>query len=90
MTEWASSCIYLLCLLTSVACALLLIRSYRRTKVRLLLWSATCFGFLALNNLLVVLDIVVLPVYPDLSEVRLVTSAAGVLILLFGFIWEVD
>jgi hypothetical protein len=90
MTEWASSVIYLLCLLTSVACAFLLIRSYRRTKVRLLLWSATCFGFLALNNLLVVLDIVVLPVYPDLSEVRLLTSAAGVLILLFGFIWEVD
>jgi hypothetical protein len=90
MTEWASSVIYLLCLLTSVACAFLLIRNYRRTKVRLLLWSATCFGFLALNNLLVVLDIVVLPVYPDLSEVRLITSSAGVLILLFGFIWEVD
>jgi hypothetical protein len=90
MREWIPSVIYLLCLLTSIACALLLIRSYRRTKVRLLLWSATCFGFLALNNLLVVLDIIVLPVYPDLSEVRLVTSAAGVLILLCGFIWEVD
>jgi hypothetical protein len=89
MREWAPPIIYLLCLATSAVCAGLLIRSYRRTQVRLLLWSAACFVFLALNNLAVVADILLLPAV-DMSMLRLLTSLAGVLTLLYGFIWEVD
>jgi len=90
MQEWMPPVIYPLCLLTSMVCAFLLIRSYLRTRVKLLLWSAACFVFLALNNLLVVIDILILPTQIDLTELRALASAAGVLILLYGFIWEVD
>jgi len=82
------SAVYLLCLATSVACAVLLARNYARTGVRLLLWSALCFAFLALNNLVVVFDILIFPTAVDLSIWRLAASLVGVSVLLFGFIWE--
>ena len=62
---------------------------FRRARDRLLLWSAICFSLLALNNLLVFIDIVLLPDV-DLSVPRLVTSLAGVAVLLYGFVWEVE
>jgi len=81
--------VYLLCFLTSLICAWLLGRSYARTRTRMLLWSAICFGFLALANLFVVLDMLVFPA-ADLRSVRLWLSLAAVGILLFGFIWDQD
>jgi hypothetical protein len=81
--------VYLLCFLTSLICALLLGRSYARTRTRMLLWSAICFGFLALANLVVVFDLLVFPAV-DLRSVRLWLSLAAVAILLFGFIWDQD
>lgn len=39
--------VYILCGLTSVLCAVLLLRSYARKRVRLLLWSGLCFAGLA-------------------------------------------
>jgi hypothetical protein len=79
--------VYLLCFLTSLACALLLGRSYARTRTRMLLWSALCFAMLALANLVVVLDMLLLPTL-DLRLVRLGLSLAGISLLLFGFIWD--
>ena len=81
--------VYLLCLATSGACALLLGRSYRRTRSRLLLWSAMCFALLALNNLFVIVDIIFIPSI-DLSALRLLLSLAAVCVLLFGFIWDLE
>jgi hypothetical protein len=81
--------VYLLCFLTSAACALLLGRGYRRTGTRLLLWSALCFLFLAGNNLLVVLDLLMWP-DRDLRLARHALSAAAVGVLLFGFIWDLE
>lgn len=81
--------IYALCLLSSAICAWLLIRSYIRTRTRLLLWSAACFVLLAVNNLLVVLDLLILPAI-DFSLARQLCSLAAVSVLIFGFIWEVD
>jgi hypothetical protein len=81
------SAVYLLCLGTSIACAALLARSYIRTRARLLLWSSLCFGFLALNNLIVVTDILLLDAV-DLSLWRLAASLAAVSVLLVGFVWE--
>jgi Family of unknown function (DUF5985) len=80
--------IYLLCLVTSAGCAYLLVRSYRETRTRLLLWSALCFVLLALNNLLVFIDLVLLPVTIDLIALRQLASLAAVGVLLFGFVWE--
>lgn len=81
--------VYGLCLLTSAVCAGLLVRSYLRSRQPLLLWSAACFVLLALNNLLVVLDMVILP-GNDLSGARQATALAAVAVLIYGFIWEVD
>jgi hypothetical protein len=88
MFEW-TSIIYLLCLVTSAICAALLVRSYARHKSPLLLWSAICFVFLALNNLIVVVDLVLLPEV-DLSVARSATVLVGIFALIYGFIWEVD
>jgi hypothetical protein len=88
MTQFLQPTIYLLCLVTSAGCAYLLVRSYRKTRTRLLLWSALCFVLLAVNNLLVFIDLVLLPVTIDLIPLRQLASLAAVGILLFGFVWE--
>jgi hypothetical protein len=79
--------VYLLCFVTSSACALLLARSCLRTKARLLFWSALCFGLLALNNLVVVVDLLLLP-GRDFRLARLLLALGAVGVLLFGFIWD--
>ena len=84
-----ASLVYLLSLGTSAVCAALLARAYLRTRTRLLLWSALCFALLALNNLFVVVDILVLP-ERDLTLLRDISSLIGISILLYGFIWETD
>ena len=81
--------VYLLCLLTSVGCAALLVRSWRRTRTPLLLWSALGFVLLAMNNLMLVLDLMVLPDV-NLMPLRYATSLGAVAVLLYGFIWEVE
>ena len=81
--------IYLLCFATSAACAYLLVRSYVETRARLLLWSALCFVLLAVNNFLVVIDIVVLPAV-NLVPLRQLAALTAVSVLLFGFIWETE
>ena len=90
MADYFPSAVYLLCFLTSSACAWLLARSYWRTGTRLLLWSALCFVFLGLNNLVVVIDLVLLPEAVTLQTHRLLLSLAAVVVLLFGFIWDLD
>jgi heme A synthase len=79
--------IYVLCAATSLACAILLIRAFRRGRSRLLLWSAACFALLAANNGLLVVDLMVVK-HVDLSLYRTATALAAVLILLVGLIWE--
>ena len=81
--------VYVLCLATSVLCLALLVRSYLRTRNRLLLWSALCFVGLAFNNLLLFLDLAVFT-QTDLLLFRALSSLAAVGVLLFGFIWETD
>lgn len=79
--------VYLLCAGTSVTCATLLLRGYRRQRTRLLLWSSLCFVLLALNNTLLFVDWIVVTSV-DLSLWRGATALAGVSVLLFGLIWE--
>ena len=87
MAEVFPTAVYLLCVLTAGACALLLARTYWRTGMRLLLWSALCFLFLAGNSLVVILDLLVFKNI-DLSLVRTSLSLAAVSVLLYGFIWD--
>jgi hypothetical protein len=81
------SLVYILNFLTFTACAILLGRAYWRVRQRLLLWSGLCFAGLAISNLLVFVDLVMLPEL-DLYLLRLITAAVAMLLLLFGLIWE--
>lgn len=89
MAEVFPATVYVLCFLTSTACAWLLGRSYARTGARLLLWSSICFAFLAGNNLVLVLDLVLYP-HLDLRVLRLLLALAAVVALIWGFVWEVE
>lgn len=80
-----SNVVYVLCAATSGFCAYLLWRGYRQSGARLLFWSALCFIGFALNNLLLIVD---QRVVPDLLTWRLVPALVGVLLLLYGLIWE--
>jgi hypothetical protein len=79
--------VYVLCALTSATCGFLLVRAYRRTRMRLLFWSALCFVALALSSVLVFLDLVVVP-QTDLSPLRAIVSLLGLGTLVFGLVWE--
>lgn len=80
--------IYALCTLTSLTCAVLLLRGYFRNRHRVLFWSGLCFVGLSVNNILLVVDRVALPTTVDLSTWRLAAAFFAPLVLLFGLIWE--
>ena len=82
-----TSLVYILNSLTFAVCSTLLGRAYWRVRQRLLLWSALCFAGLAFSNLLVFIDLVMLP-QTDLYLLRLATAAIAMLLLMFGLIWE--
>ena len=79
--------VYVLCSVTSALCAVLLFRSYRQNRVRLLFWSTICFAALALNNVVMFIDLVILP-QTDLFAVRGLIAVVGMSVLLAGFIWD--
>ena len=81
--------VYILCAVTSIACAMLLLRGYTRSRVRLLLWSSLCFMGLALNNVILSIDVLVLPGV-DLSAWRNPPALAGLSLLLYGLIWDTE
>lgn len=79
--------VYVLCALTSTLCAILLLRSYVRSRTRLLLWSSLCFVGLALNNALLFVDLIVVPSI-DLSLARNLTALVALILLIFGLVWD--
>lgn len=79
--------VYVLCALTSIACAVLLFRGYRASRTRLLLWSSLCFIGLALNNVVLFVDLVMVPSI-DLSLLRGGIALASMMVLLTGLVWE--
>ena len=81
-----SAFVYLLCAATSLLCAVLLVRSYVRTRTRLLLWSALCFSGLAINNLALVVDKANPEV--DLSLARSLPALIALLLMIYGLVWD--
>jgi hypothetical protein len=79
-----ANAIHVLCALTSALCAVLLFRSWRNTRVRLLFWGCLCFTGFALNNLLLVIDLRMDRV--DLAGIRLLPALIGMALLLYGLI----
>jgi hypothetical protein len=84
-----AAAVYILGAVTSAACSLLLLRGYLRGRKKLLLWSGLCFAGLAIANVLVFIDLVLLPDV-DLFRYRLGVAAVALLLLLYGLIWESD
>jgi Family of unknown function (DUF5985) len=82
-----ATAVYILSALVSLACAVLLLRSYAGTRSGLQLWAGLCFVGLTLNNIMLFVDKVVAPDV-DLSTWRALPALAGTLLLVFGLVWE--
>jgi hypothetical protein len=79
--------VYVLCAVTSIACAVMLFRAWRASRTGLLAWSTAAFAVFALNNIFLFLDLIVI-VDVDLSFVRTLTALVAVTVLLVGLITE--
>ena len=79
--------VYLLCAATSIACGFLLLRGYQVSKTRLLFWASLCFLGFAVNNVFLFIDLIILPEI-DLFWWRTTPALAGMVLLLYGLIWE--
>lgn len=79
--------VYALCAATSALCAVLLFNGYRRSRTRLLFWSSLCFVGLAVNNILLFIDLIVVPEI-DLFMWRTSAALLGMCLLLYGLIWD--
>jgi hypothetical protein len=79
--------VYALCALTSVLCAVLLLRGYWDSRARLLLWAGLCFVGLALNNVLLFVDLGLMPGI-DLVTWRAMPALVGLVLLIYGLVWD--
>lgn len=84
-----ATAVFALCAVTSIACAALLWRGWRGSGARLLLWSALGFLGLAVNNVLLFVDEVIVP-DRDLQLARQWSGFLAIAVLLFGLVWDVD
>jgi hypothetical protein len=82
-----AAAVYILSALISLASAALLLRSFAHTRTSLLFWAGLCFVGLTLNNVLLFVD-KVLVADADLSTWRGLPALAGMLVLVYGLVWE--
>jgi hypothetical protein len=75
--------------LTVTLCAVLLLRAWTQTRSRLLLWSGACFVGLAISNLMLIVDLFVVPEI-SLHLLRLGVAAVAMLALVYGLVFESD
>jgi energy-converting hydrogenase Eha subunit G len=87
MRELVAIVVYILCAATSGLCAVLLLRGYAKSRARLLFWSGLCFAGLALNNVLLIVDVRIVPAV-DLSVWRTIPALIGISVLVYGLVWE--
>jgi hypothetical protein len=77
--------LYILCFVVSAACAWLLLRAWRTSRVQLLLWSGIGFTGIAINNLILVIDA---RVEADFAAWRGAPTLLGLTIMIWGLIQE--
>jgi hypothetical protein len=77
--------IYLLCALTSLVAAWLLHRQYHARRTPLLFWSSLAFLGLAVNNVLLYIDLGLLTGV-DLALPRTVAGTVAMLVLVYGLV----
>jgi hypothetical protein len=79
--------VYLLCAITSCLCSILLWRGYRRSGVSMLFWSALCFFGLTVDNILLYVDVVIIPEI-DIAIWRRIPGLLALMALLYGLVWD--
>lgn len=79
--------VYLLCSITSLGCAVILMRAYFKSRTRLLFWSSLCFVGIAFNNIILSVDFSLGPNY-DLSSLRALSAFLGMGVMMYGLIWD--
>jgi hypothetical protein len=79
--------VYVLCAVTALACGVLLLRGYRRSRSRLLLWCGLFFLVMAVENVVLFIDLIVLPDV-NLLSVRRAVGLGGVIVLVYGLVWD--
>jgi hypothetical protein len=75
--------IYLLCAATSLVAAVLLTRQYLRRRTVLLFWSSIGFAGFSVNNVLVYVELAILPDAP-VALPRTVVATVAMLALVYG------
>jgi hydrogenase/urease accessory protein HupE len=84
-----AAAVYVLCALTSLACAVLLLRSYTRRRVRLLFWSGLSFVGFAIGNVFLVIERTLVPA-TDLTLLRSLPILVGLMLLIYGLVWDTE
>jgi hypothetical protein len=90
MPDWVAQAVYVLCALTSLACAVLLLRGYARSKTRLLMWAGLCFLALVVDNVILFFDLGILEQGPDLAIYRNSAALLGLALLVYGLVWDAE
>lgn len=79
--------VYILCAVTSFCCGALLLRRHRLSRLRLLLWSGIAFCCFTVGNVILFVDLIILP-QVDLTLWRSLFNLGGVLLLVGALISE--
>lgn len=79
----------LFCALTYIGCAVLLLKNYFQSRAKLAFWGCVFFVCYALNNIVLFIDLDLLPSV-DLSPYRDALSLIGLVAMIFGLIKEGD
>lgn len=82
-----SSIVYITCAIFSLTCAIMLYRGYLHNHFKMLFWSSIGFTGFALNNILLFLDLVMIPTY-DLQVIRTLPALIGMVLLIYGLITD--
>jgi energy-converting hydrogenase Eha subunit G len=82
-----TAALYILACLTTLLCAVLLLRGFFRVRRKLLLWSGLCFAILTISNLFKIADLLIFPDI-DLYSYRIGSAALAMALLIYGLVWE--
>lgn len=82
-----ASVVYILCTVTALACMVLLLRAWSRSRMPLLLWSGLCFACLTVSNGLLFVDLAVLTDV-DLLMFRIGAALIAAIVLVVGLVWS--
>jgi hypothetical protein len=84
-----AAAVYVMCALTALLCAGLLFQAWGRTRPPLLFWSGLCFAGLTASNVILVVDLLVVP-HVDLFVWRNLAALVSLALLIYGLVWERD